>query len=124
MLYPCKFCASCYFDSLYIYSFDIFIVFLTSSYSYPFSTGVHRSSLDDCEKLYRRLSTQIFTQTTFRGATGLFMKNSYYDSDAWTEILKENMGEMSLIETARNLDTPKVWEFETSYFVFCDMYRI
>lgn len=76
--------------------------------------GVHRSSLDDCEKLYRRLSTQIFTQTTFRGATGLFMKNSYYDSDAWTEILKENMGEMSLIETARNLDTPKMCLVATS----------
>ena len=64
--------------------------------------------LRECEKLYKDLSTQIFTQTTFKGATSLFMKNSYYDSDSWTQILKENMGETNIIETARKADTPKV----------------
>lgn len=64
--------------------------------------------LEDCEKLYKNLSTQIFTQTTFKGATSLFMKNSYYDSDSWTQILKENMGETNIIETARDPNTPKV----------------
>ena len=64
--------------------------------------------LDECEKLYKDLSTRIFTQTTFKGATSLFMKNSYYDSDSWTQILKENMGETHIIETSRKPDTPKV----------------
>lgn len=64
--------------------------------------------LEDCEKLYKDLSTRIFTQTTLKGATGLFMKNSYYDSDSWTQILKENMGETSIIETARDPNAPKV----------------
>lgn len=76
--------------------------------------GSHQHSLDDCEKLYRQLSTQIFTQTTFKGATGLFMKKSYYDSDIWTEILKENMGEVSLIETARDVGARKICLVATS----------
>lgn len=70
--------------------------------------GIHKMPLDDCEKLYKDLSTRIFTQTTFKGATSLFMKNSYYDSDSWTQILKENMGETNIIETARDPNTPKV----------------
>lgn len=72
-----------------------------------FLTGIHRISLDECEMLYKELSTKIFTQTTLKGATSLFMKNSYYDSDSWTQILKENMGEKCLIETARD-DVAKV----------------
>lgn len=67
--------------------------------------------LKECEKLYKDLSTQIFTQTTFKGATGLFMKNSYYDSESWTQILRENMGETNIIETSRKADTPKVCIF-------------
>uniref|UniRef100_A0A0P4W549 PNPLA domain-containing protein n=1 Tax=Scylla olivacea TaxID=85551 RepID=A0A0P4W549_SCYOL len=70
--------------------------------------GVHRMPLDECEKLYKNLSAQIFTQTTIRGATSLFMKNSYYDSDCWTQILKENMGETNIIETSRKSNTPKI----------------
>ncbi|XP_064099682.1 calcium-independent phospholipase A2-gamma-like [Macrobrachium nipponense] len=76
--------------------------------------GAHQQSIDECEKLYRKLSTQIFTQTTFQGAKGLFMKSSYYDSDAWTNILKENMGEISLIETARDVDACKLCLVATS----------
>ncbi|XP_071533326.1 calcium-independent phospholipase A2-gamma-like [Panulirus ornatus] len=76
--------------------------------------GVHRIPLDECETLYRELSTKIFTQTTFKGATSLFMRNSYYDSDSWTELLKEYMGEKSLIETARDPDSPKICLVATS----------
>ncbi|XP_042229345.1 calcium-independent phospholipase A2-gamma-like, partial [Homarus americanus] len=76
--------------------------------------GVHRFSLDECETMYRELSTQIFTQTTFKGATSLFMRNSYYDSNSWTEILKEHMGAKSLIETARDADGPKLCLVATS----------
>ncbi|KAK3878442.1 hypothetical protein Pcinc_017025 [Petrolisthes cinctipes] len=75
--------------------------------------GIHRIPLDECETLYKELSTKIFTQTTLKGATSLFMKNSYYDSDSWTEILKENMGEKCLIETARD-DVAKVCLVATS----------
>ncbi|XP_076048519.1 calcium-independent phospholipase A2-gamma-like isoform X2 [Oratosquilla oratoria] len=70
--------------------------------------GVHRKPLRDCKKLYRQLSTQIFSQSTIRGAKGLFMNNSYYDSDAWTDILQKNMGEASLIKTARDEEAPKL----------------
>ncbi|XP_068231173.1 calcium-independent phospholipase A2-gamma-like [Palaemon carinicauda] len=76
--------------------------------------GAHQQSIDECEKLYRKLSTQIFTQTTFQGAKGLFMKSSYYDSDVWTSILKENMGEISLIETAREAEACKFCLVATS----------
>ncbi|XP_045611711.2 calcium-independent phospholipase A2-gamma isoform X1 [Procambarus clarkii] len=76
--------------------------------------GVQRLNLDKCETLYRELSTQIFTQTTFKGATSLFMRNSYYDSNSWTDILKENMGTRALIETARDTDSPKICLVATS----------
>lgn len=58
--------------------------------------------------MYRDLSTRIFTQTTLKGATSLVMRNSFYNSDTWMEILKETMGERSLIQTARDREIPKV----------------
>lgn len=76
--------------------------------------GVHRFPLDKCETLYRELSTQIFTQTALKGATGLVMHNSFYNSTSWTEILKEHMGDKSLIETARDTCSPKICLVATS----------
>lgn len=50
----------------------------------------------------------MFRQTTLRGATGLVMNRSYYDSKAWDAILQENMGELQLLASAAADKTPKV----------------
>lgn len=70
--------------------------------------GVHRLPLDECEELYRDLSEKVFKQTTLRGATGLVMNRSYYDSKAWDAILQENMGETPLLASAADDIAPKL----------------
>ncbi|KAF2366661.1 Patatin-like phospholipase domain [Trinorchestia longiramus] len=69
--------------------------------------GIHRKSPDECERLYLELSEKIFTQTTLKGATGLVINNSYYDSKAWDAILRENMGESPLLDNVA-VNQPKV----------------
>ncbi|KAB7507539.1 Calcium-independent phospholipase A2-gamma, partial [Armadillidium nasatum] len=70
--------------------------------------GVHRLSLDAIERLYKEISTLIFSQTTIKGTASLVWNNSYYDSDVWTEILKIHMGETPMIETASKEETKKL----------------
>ncbi|KAA0202146.1 hypothetical protein HAZT_HAZT009803 [Hyalella azteca] len=69
--------------------------------------GIHRRSPLECEVLYRDLSEKVFTQTTLRGATSLVINNSYYDSNAWDNILRQNMGEAPLLQSLSS-GLPKV----------------
>lgn len=69
--------------------------------------GIHRQSPSQCELLYRNLSEKIFKQTTLKGATGLVINNSYYDSKAWDVILRENMGDEPLLNDVAS-GLPKV----------------
>lgn len=49
--------------------------------------GLH-FSLDQCETLYRKLSTEIFSQSTFWGTSRLMWSHAYYDTTAWVNVLK------------------------------------
>ena len=70
--------------------------------------GAHRLSLPACRELYWDISNKVFSQTTLKGTTNLVWRNSFYDSDAWTNILKEEMGDIPMIDTARDPRTTKV----------------
>uniref|UniRef100_S4RAE8 Patatin-like phospholipase domain containing 8 n=1 Tax=Petromyzon marinus TaxID=7757 RepID=S4RAE8_PETMA len=73
-----------------------------------FMLGVYRIPLQECEEMYRQLGSDIFTQNVFVGTMKMGWSHAFYDSQAWEKILKEQMGESRMIETARNSGTPKV----------------
>ncbi|XP_037081868.1 LOW QUALITY PROTEIN: calcium-independent phospholipase A2-gamma-like [Pollicipes pollicipes] len=70
--------------------------------------GPLKRSLDDVEELYTRLGTEVFQQTRLRGTTKLLWQHSYYDTDAWRNILQRHLGETRLIALSRDPDVPKM----------------
>lgn len=73
--------------------------------------------MNDIAEIYKNISSQIFTQSALKGTSNLVWSHSYYDTALWEKILKEQWGEELLIDTARNLKTPKV-SATTSHIVF------
>ncbi|CAH0552148.1 unnamed protein product [Brassicogethes aeneus] len=69
--------------------------------------GLKRCSLDEVSDIYRNLSTQIFTQSTFKGTSNLVWSHSYYDTALWEKLLRAVWGEKMLIETQRDAKVPK-----------------
>ncbi|XP_022902322.1 calcium-independent phospholipase A2-gamma-like [Onthophagus taurus] len=72
------------------------------------SLGILQKDLDNLQRDYKELSTQVFTQSTIKGTSSLVWSHSYYDTSLWEKLLKENLSENSLISTVRNRNTPKV----------------
>ncbi|GFT23279.1 calcium-independent phospholipase A2-gamma, partial [Nephila pilipes] len=69
--------------------------------------GGLRLSLDECESLYRKLSDEIFSRSTFWGTGRLMWSHAYYDTTAWVNVLKKTFGETLIIDTAKQKDSPK-----------------
>ncbi|KAH1006410.1 calcium-independent phospholipase A2-gamma [Dendroctonus ponderosae] len=68
--------------------------------------GLKQHSLDEADDIYKRLSSQIFTQTPFKGTSNLVLSQSYYDTELWEKMLSEQW-DKTLIETNRNPKCPK-----------------
>lgn len=49
--------------------------------------GLHLS-LDECEALYRKLSDEIFCQSSIWGTGRLMWSHAYYDTTMWVNVLK------------------------------------
>ncbi|XP_007504198.1 calcium-independent phospholipase A2-gamma isoform X2 [Monodelphis domestica] len=73
-----------------------------------FMVGLFHMDLDDCEELYRKLGTDVFTQNLIIGTVKMGWKHEFYDSETWERILKDRLGSNLMIETARNPKCPKV----------------
>lgn len=73
------------------------------------SLGVLQKDLDQLQKNYKKLSTQVFTQSTIKGTSSLVWSHSYYDTALWEKLLKMELGEDTLISTSRKPNTPKVF---------------
>ncbi|XP_068963120.1 calcium-independent phospholipase A2-gamma [Petaurus breviceps papuanus] len=73
-----------------------------------FMLGIFHLHLDECEELYRKLGTDVFTQNLIVGTVKMGWSHAFYDSETWEKILKDRMGSDLMIETARNPQTPKV----------------
>ena len=67
-----------------------------------------RIPLEECEKLYLDLGTQMFSRAAVVGTSQLLLKSAFYDSKLWEAILKDKMGEMTFADFAGDPDTPKV----------------
>ncbi|XP_062032650.1 calcium-independent phospholipase A2-gamma [Lepus europaeus] len=73
-----------------------------------FMLGLFHMPLDECEELYRKLGSDIFSQNVIVGTVKMSWSHAFYDSQTWEKILKERMGSALMIETARNPMCPKV----------------
>ncbi|XP_066149047.1 calcium-independent phospholipase A2-gamma-like [Euwallacea fornicatus] len=68
--------------------------------------GLKQHSLDEAAEIYKRLSSQVFTQSALKGTSNLVLSHSYYDTELWEKLLSEQW-DKTLIETNRNLKCPK-----------------
>ena len=69
---------------------------------------VYRVPLDDCLQMYKLFSLEVFKRNIILGATRLVWSQSFYDSDYWSALLREDFGDLKLSETARSPDIPKM----------------
>ncbi|XP_006882702.1 PREDICTED: calcium-independent phospholipase A2-gamma [Elephantulus edwardii] len=73
-----------------------------------FMLGLFHMPLDECEELYRKLGSDVFSQNVIVGTVKMSWSHAFYDSQTWEKILKDRMGSSLMIETARNPTCPKV----------------
>ena len=69
---------------------------------------VYKVPLDDCLQMYKLFSLEVFKRNIILGATRLVWSQSFYDSDYWSALLREDLGDLNLSETARSSDIPKM----------------
>lgn len=69
---------------------------------------LYKLPLDRCEQLYKDCSTQMFTRNRVLGTTKLVWTYGFYDSQSWEQLLRKEMGELALIEFAKDPDVPKL----------------
>lgn len=78
-----------------------------------FMLGLFHMPLDECEELYRKLGSDVFTQNVIVGTVKMSWSHAFYDSNTWEKILKDRIGSALMIETARNPACPKVAAIST-----------
>lgn len=93
--------------SLGIYLFSLNRIFFNLK-CFLLISGILHKDLDVLQKNYKKLSTQVFTQSTIKGTSSLVWSHSYYDTALWEKLLKTELGEDALISTSRNKNIPKV----------------
>uniref|UniRef100_A0A8C8TNH0 Patatin-like phospholipase domain containing 8 n=1 Tax=Peromyscus maniculatus bairdii TaxID=230844 RepID=A0A8C8TNH0_PERMB len=72
-----------------------------------FMLGLFHMPLDECEELYRKLGSDVFSQNVIVGTVKMSWSHAFYDSHTWEKILKDRMGSALMIETARDPKCPK-----------------
>ncbi|XP_037551585.1 calcium-independent phospholipase A2-gamma [Nematolebias whitei] len=73
-----------------------------------FMLGIFQLPLEECEEIYRKLGSGVFKQNVIVGTVKMGWSHAFYDSETWENLLKERMGEGSMIESARDPHCPKV----------------
>ncbi|XP_040599134.1 calcium-independent phospholipase A2-gamma isoform X2 [Mesocricetus auratus] len=73
-----------------------------------FMLGLFHMPLDECEELYRKLGSDVFSQNVIVGTVKMSWSHAFYDSHTWEKILQDRMGSALMIETARDPACPKV----------------
>ena len=67
--------------------FDLVVGVSTGSILAAMS-AIYDCPLDDCEKLYKSISVEVFKRNVIAGASKLVVNHSYYDTDYWNDLLQ------------------------------------
>lgn len=70
--------------------------------------SVYKITLEECERQYKSFTAEMFSRSLAAGVSNLIMSQSYYDTKIWETMLRERMGEMLLINSARDENTAKL----------------
>lgn len=62
--------------------------FFLSGAILAFMLGFFHMPLDECEELYRKLGTDVFSQNVIVGTVKMSWSHAFYDSQTWENILK------------------------------------
>lgn len=69
---------------------------------------IKKLSLEEIAHIYENIGREVFTQSTLKGTSNLVWSHSYYDTALWERLLKEAVGEETLLESRRQIDGPKL----------------
>lgn len=64
--------------------------------------------IDECENFYRVMSVDIFRKDILTRASKLIMDQTLYDSQFYSDLLKNEYGPLELSETSRDAEIPKI----------------
>lgn len=67
-----------------------------------------RLSIKKCKEIYVDISKELFSQGKFSGMSGLILSHSYYNTEKWRQLLKDVIGEGTLLEICGRWETPKL----------------
>ncbi|VDK62504.1 unnamed protein product [Onchocerca ochengi] len=65
-----------------------------------------RLSIEKCKEVYIEISRELFSQGKFSGMSGLLLSHAYYNTEKWKQILKNVIGEDTLLEICGRWGTP------------------
>ena len=65
-------------------------------------------SLNHIYDLYKDLSSKVFNQSAFWGRGMLLWSGAYYDTSLWEKFLNDYVGNLTLLESAKDPNSPKV----------------
>lgn len=72
-----------------------------------FLLGIKKYKIENLVPLYRDFGSQIFQRGRLEGVGTLFLTHSYYNTENYTKILKEVLGDELLIQSSTYEKTPK-----------------
>ncbi|KAK6110588.1 Patatin-like phospholipase family protein [Brugia pahangi] len=65
-----------------------------------------RLPVGKCKEVYIEISRELFSQGKFSGMSGLLLSHAYYNTEKWKQILKNVIGEDTLLEICGRWETP------------------
>ncbi|ESO07389.1 hypothetical protein HELRODRAFT_76804 [Helobdella robusta] len=70
--------------------------------------GAFRISLSKTEEIYKKFSRKMFARNRLAGVGKLFMSHAYYDTEFWEDLLQNNIGSRSFVDTMMDVECPKL----------------
>ncbi|VDN17537.1 unnamed protein product [Gongylonema pulchrum] len=67
-----------------------------------------RLSVEKCKEVYIAISRELFSQGKFSGMSGLLLSHAYYNTEKWKGLLKNVIGEETLLEICGRWPSPKL----------------
>jgi patatin-like phospholipase/acyl hydrolase len=79
--------------------------------------GILKLPLTEVERLYSQCTEALFNRSMTTGIQNLLKSYSYYDTQMWESVLQNIIGDIKLINSAREINAPKVSYFTSHYLL-------